>query len=261
LTGQLVRWGMEPIPAASGLEALSLAKQRFESGHPFALIITDVHMPEMDGFELAEKLLRSPYRAQALVLMLTSGEGPGDMARARGLGVSNYLLKPVRREELKDVIAKALGKPTAPQTIAAIPDAARSPRDGSIAHVLLAEDNIVNQRVVRGVLEKQGHNVVVASNGREALEALKQHTFDLVLMDVQMPQMDGFEATRAIRKSEMLTKAHIPIIALTAHAMKGDQDRCIAAGMDAYLSKPIHAAELFKIVQIYRKKEYVTTPS
>jgi two-component system, sensor histidine kinase and response regulator len=261
LTGQLVRWGMEPIPAASGLEALSLAKQRFESGHPFALIITDVHMPEMDGFELAEKLVRSPYRAQALVLMLTSGEGPGDMARARGLGVSNYLLKPVRREELKDVIAKALGKPTAPQTIAAIPDAARSPRDGSIAHVLLAEDNIVNQRVVRGVLEKQGHNVVVASNGREALEALKQHTFDLVLMDVQMPQMDGFEATRAIRKSEMLTKAHIPIIALTAHAMKGDQDRCIAAGMDAYLSKPIHAAELFKIVQIYRKKEYVTTPS
>ena len=223
------------------------------------MIITDVHMPEMDGFELAEKLLRSPYRAQALVLMLTSGEGPGDIERARSLGVSNYLLKPVRREELKDVIAKALGKRTAPLTIAAIPDSARS-RDGSIAHVLLAEDNLVNQRVVRGVLEKQGHNVVVAANGREALEALKQHTFDLVLMDVQMPQMDGFEATRAIRKSEMLTKTHIPIIALTAHAMKGDQDRCFAAGMDGYLSKPIHAAELFKMVQTYRKKEYIAVP-
>jgi CheY-like chemotaxis protein len=125
----------------------------------------------------------------------------------------------------------------------------------------LAEDNLVNQRLVRRILEKEGHYVVVVENGREALEALKKQTFDLVLMDVQMPEMDGFEATRAIRESETLTRAHIPIVALTAHAMKGDQDRCLAAGMDAYLSKPIHAADLLTIAESYAKKECLELPA
>jgi two-component system sensor histidine kinase/response regulator len=263
LTDLLGRWGMQPVSAASGQEALTLIRRVFEAGDPFALIITDTHMPGMDGFEFAEKVSQSPYRAGAMVFMLTSGEHPGDMDRARGLGVSNYLLKPVRREELKDVIAKALGKQTAAQENVEkpIPDSARSALPGSPTRILLAEDNLVNQRLVQRVLEKEGHDVVAVGNGREAVEALKNASFDLVLMDVQMPGMDGLEATQAIRESERLSSTHVPIIALTAHAMKGDQERCLAAGMDAYLSKPIHTAELSNIVRTYGKKQCTALPA
>jgi len=254
LTDVLRRWGMQPASAASGLEALSSTEQAFTSGNPFALIITDVHMPQMDGFELAEKLKQSPFRAEAIVLMLTSGERPGDIDRARNADVSNYLLKPVRRQELQDVIMKALGAQSASPEDRRGFQAAHPPSVSS-CRVLLAEDNLVNQRVVQRILEKEGHQVVVVANGLEALQALQQDTFDLVLMDVQMPFMDGLEATRAIRKSEALGNGHIPIIALTAHAMKGDRDKCLAAGMDAYVSKPIHAAELFNTLQAYTKRE------
>jgi two-component system, sensor histidine kinase and response regulator len=261
LTDVLWHWGMQPVAAASGSEALSLTKRAFVRGHPFALIITDVHMPQMNGFELAEKLKQSPYRAEAIVLMLTSGERPGDIERAHQLGVSSYLLKPVRREELKEVIAKALGTQAAPPengnaSTPAKPALAAASRVSS-SRVLVAEDNLVNQRLVQRILEKEGHQVVVVGTGQEALEALKHHTFDLILMDVQMPEMDGLEASQAIRDGEALTNEHIPIIALTAHAMKGDRDKCLAAGMDAYLSKPVHPADLLKMVQIYGIKECV----
>jgi CheY-like chemotaxis protein len=253
---------MQPVAAASGSEALSLTKRAFVRGHPFALIITDVHMPQMNGFELAEKLKQSPYRAEAIVLMLTSGERPGDIERAHQLGVSSYLLKPVRREELKEVIAKALGTQAAPpeNANASIPagkPALGATSRGASSRVLVAEDNLVNQRLVQRILEKEGHQVVVVGTGQEALEALKHHTFDLILMDVQMPEMDGLEASQAIRDGEALTNEHIPIIALTAHAMKGDRDKCLAAGMDAYLSKPVHPADLLNMVQIYGVKECV----
>jgi len=261
LTEVLWRWGMKPMSAASGVEAIPLIRRAFEAKDPFGLIITDVHMPGMDGFELAEKLKQSPYGAGPILLMLTSGERPGDIARSRQAGASNYLLKPVRREELRDAIARALGKQSASDENAGSkgtnPPSTPRPLPVSSSRILLAEDNLVNQRLVQRVLEKVGHDVVVVGNGLDALEALKRHAFDLVLMDVQMPLMDGIEATRAIRESEASTKAHIPIIALTAHAMKGDQDRCIAAGMDGYLSKPIRAADLLNIVQTYAKKEYV----
>jgi two-component system sensor histidine kinase/response regulator len=263
-TEVLWRWGMKPVSAASGSEALSLTRRAFEAGNPFALIITDGHMPEMDGFELAEKLKQSRYRAGAVVLMLTSGDRPGDISRARTSGVSNYLLKPVRREELKDVIAKALGKQSAAPESHGDIEPTRSGDSTPVvssARILLAEDNLVNQRLVRRILEKEGHHVVVVGNGLEAIASLREGTFDMVLMDVQMPEMDGFEATKAIRKSETLSGAHIPIVALTAHAMKGDQDRCLAAGMDAYLSKPIHATDLLNIVQSYGKKECLQLPA
>ena len=260
LTDVLWRWGMKPVSAASGVEAISLIRRASETPDAFRLIITDIHMPEMDGFEFAEKIGQSGCRGEAAMLMLTSAERPGDMDRARDLGVSSYLLKPVRREELRDAIAMALGGQASRENAAkTIPDpAAAVPVVRS--RILLAEDNLVNQRLVQRVLEKVGHGVVVVGNGREALDELKKDTFDLILMDVQMPEMDGFEATRAIRKSEELTKAHVPIVALTAHAMKGDLERCLAAGMDAYLSKPIHAADLYQIVQTYGKKECLSLP-
>ncbi len=264
LTDVLWRWGMQ-----AGFRRQRSGGDFFDpSGlsvpaNPFALIITDVHMPQMDGFKLAEMLQQSPYRARAVVLMLTSGERPGDIDRARRLGVTNYLLKPVRKDDLKDVIAKALGGDSAwTENCAAIP-AGRPAEDQppvASSRVLLAEDNLVNQRLVERLLEKQGHSVVVVGSGREALQALQHQIFDLILMDVQMPDMDGFEATRAIRAAEGLTKAHVPIIALTAHAMKGDQEKCLAAGMDAYLSKPVHAADLLGVLQSYAKKGRVALP-
>ena len=254
----LWEWEMKPVSAASGAEALALVRSSFEAGDPFGLILTDVHMPEMDGFELAERVSRLPYPG-AVVLMLTSGERPGDLDRAAKAGVSNYLLKPIRRDELRDVIAKALGKYSGPLELAdpVRPIVHNSEEDHRISpkHILLAEDNLVNQRLVQRVLEKEGHYVVVAGNGKQALEALNRDTFDLVLMDVQMPELDGIEATRSIRDKEKHTGSHVPVIALTAHAMKGDQDRCIEAGMDGYLSKPIHKTDLLRTVEAYSKKE------
>jgi len=261
LTEMLRRWDMRPISAASGVEALVLIRRAFEAKDPFGLIITDVHMPEMDGFELAEKLNQSPYGAGPIVLMLTSREAPGDIGRSRLAGVANYLLKPVRREELRDAIARALGRqvaaPENARNESPIPRSVSAPLSGSPCRILLAEDNLVNQRLVQRILEKEAYQVVVVGNGRAAFEAVQKDNFDLVLMDVQMPLMDGFEATRAIREVEALTKAHIPIVALTAHAMKGDQERCVAAGMDGYLSKPLRAADLLHMVESCGKKKLV----
>jgi two-component system, sensor histidine kinase and response regulator len=263
LSDVLWRWGMKPAAAASGLEAIALIRRAWEAQDPFQVIITDVHMPEMDGFELAEKLKRSRYGAGTRILMLTSGERAGDIGRSRRAGVCSYLLKPVRRQELKEAIAKALGieRLAAASTGDAQADDRHIPERPSHSHVLLADDNVVNQRLVQRLLEKEGHAVVVVSNGYEVMEALKKHTFDLVLMDVQMPDMDGLEATRAIRESEKLGSPHVPIIALTAHAMKGDRDKCLAAGVDSYLSKPIHAADLLEVVRTYSKKEWPVLPA
>jgi signal transduction histidine kinase/CheY-like chemotaxis protein len=189
LSDVLRNWAMNPVSAASGSEALLLVRRAFERGIPFALIITDVHMPEMDGFELARELKKSPYCADAVVLMLTSGDRPGDVRRARESGIADFLLKPVRRAELREAIAKALDPFRSPQQSSAdlrpvsqFPDASRP---ASTARILLAEDSPVNQRVVQRILEKSGCSVVVAANGREALEILREETFDLALMDIQ----------------------------------------------------------------------------
>jgi signal transduction histidine kinase/CheY-like chemotaxis protein len=256
LANVLRNWGLKPVSAASGSEALALIRRAFEAGDPFALMIADVHMPGMDGFELTEQVKKSPYRGCTVVLMLTSGEHPGDIRRARESGVSNYLLKPVRKDELRNVIAKVLDDPRPlsqedSQSPQPVPPNADSPNLVSSARILLAEDNLVNQRVVQRMLEKRGHRVFLAGNGKEALEALRKETFDLVLMDVQMPEMDGLEATRAIRETEKASGVHVPIIALTAHAMKGDEDKCLAAGMDGYLSKPIPAADLLRAIEVF----------
>jgi signal transduction histidine kinase/DNA-binding response OmpR family regulator len=255
LTGVVEQWGMKPVAAASGAEGLALANQAFEARDPFALIVTDVHMPEMDGFAFARHLKHSRY-AGAMVLMLISGDRPGEIADARMAGVSDYLLKPVRVPELKRVITRALGRQGAALDVETgdvrpVSNSVRRPLVTLASPILVADDNQVNQRLVKGILERQGHDVVLVGNGHDALEAIQQQTFSLVLMDVQMPDMDGFEATRKIREREKAGNTHIPIIALTAHAMKGDREKCLAAGMDNYISKPISAAELLEMTETY----------
>jgi CheY-like chemotaxis protein len=256
LTEMLWRWHMRPTAAASAQEAISMMRSAADRGHGFPLIVTDVHMPGMDGFQLAEQIKRSENLTDAVILMLTSGEQRGDLTRCRELGVSNYLTKPVRRAELRAAILRALSGQAgalAGRTGAPLSESQGLRKtDATVAlHILLAEDNRVNQRVAVSILEKAGHRVTVANNGREALDQWSEQAFDLILMDVQMPEIDGLEATALIRAREGKTAEHIPIIALTAHAMKGDQERCLAAGMNAYLSKPIHARQLIELVSRY----------
>jgi signal transduction histidine kinase/CheY-like chemotaxis protein len=248
LQGMLSRWGMRPTAAEGGrsaLQALELAKN---IGHPFPLVLLDGHMPEMDGFALAEEIHKNPALAGATIMMLTSAGHLGDAARCRELGISAYLVKPVRQNELLDaiccVLRTASAKDSAPLVTRHTLREERHRR-----HILLAEDNPVNQTLAVRLLEKRGYRVTVVENGRAALEALEKDRFDAVLMDVQMPQMDGFEATAAIRRNEKRAGGHIPIIAMTAHALKGDQERCLAAGMDAYISKPIRTSELFAAIE------------
>jgi signal transduction histidine kinase/CheY-like chemotaxis protein len=258
LTQLLWMWRMRPASAASGMEALGMLRQAVDRGDPFALVLTDCHMPEMDGFDLATRIRTSPQLTGSVVMMLTSGEQSGDIKRCRELGISVYLSKPVRRAELRTAIVRTLAEHPVPAPPAhlrsesglALPRG--KPLSGTM-HILLTEDNVVNQRVAVRILEKQGHQVTVACNGLEALKALQDRDFDVVLMDVQMPEMGGFEATERIRRNEHRSGTHMPIIAMTAHAMEGDRERCLAAGMDDYISKPVRAATLIEMVEKHRR--------
>jgi CheY-like chemotaxis protein len=247
LQEMLRNWDMRPATASGVREALPLLHQAQLAKDPYVLVLTDANMPDIDGFALAEEIKRDPKLGGTTIMMLTSGDRPGDIARCEQLGVAAYLLKPVKQSELFDAIVMVLGVPgpedEAPSRIVMEQEFQRPP-----LRVLLAEDSLVNQKLAVGLLEKYGHHVVLASDGREAIAALQAHQFDLVLMDVQMPEMDGFEATAAIRAKEKQTGAHIPIIAMTAHAMKGDRERCLEAGMDAYVPKPIRARQLFETI-------------
>ena len=253
LEGMLERWKMRTTSVEDGDKALERLSAARDANEPFGLILTDMHMPKMDGFTLIDKIRHKPELATATIMMLTSAGHRGDAARCLELGVAAYLLKPIRQSELRDAITRVLG---ARGGQCAIPLLTRfsltDPADSS-AHlrVLLAEDNAVNQRLAMRLLEKRGHRVTVAGNGREALEALEKEKFDLVFMDVQMPEMDGLEATAVIRENEKSSGRHQPIIARTAHAMKGDREKCLAAGMDGYLTKPIRPPELEEILEEY----------
>ena len=240
-------WHMRPETATSAAEALVKMRQRNAEQAPFQLVLTDLHMPETDGFGLVEQMHNEPAALQhVVVLMVTSGEHRGDLARCRNLGIASYLTKPVRRSELRTAICAALAKRQYLSNPAKFaepvkPERSRpeiSPGVRSL-HILLAEDNPVNQLVACGILRKAGHKVEVAQNGLEVMAKLPTQPFDLVLMDIQMPGMDGFEATAAIRELETRSGAHLPIIAMTAHAMAGYKEKCLAAGMDGYLTKPI----------------------
>jgi len=240
-------------------DALAALEQGRQAGHPFALILTDAHMPEYDGFQLVEMIVGQPGSAAPTVIMLTSGGTRGDAARCRELGIAGYLTKPVRQCQLRDTIVRVLAAKSqgpGPRQLVTRHSLREEQRTtaapGRTAlHILLAEDNLVNQKVAERLVAKRGHSVVVVGNGREALAALEQQQFDLVLMDVQMPEMDGFDATAAIRAREKSTGIHLPIVAMTAHALKGDEQRCLDAGMDGYLSKPIKFQELTNVLDTY----------
>jgi CheY-like chemotaxis protein len=249
LTDLLRGWEMLPTAVSSGAEAVAYLNHAVQRHEPYSLVLTDLHMPEMDGFTLVEQMQGRRDVTRAVVLMLTSGEHMGDLNRCRDLGVSAYLIKPVRRAELRRAIVNALENQAPP--LKPLPKRAASTRNSVAAGsrlILVVEDNLVNQRVTSTILEKAGHQVVLAGEGQKALALLDKHEFDLILMDVQMPGMDGFETTAAIRAAQRQTNTHIPIVAMTAHAMTGDRERCLEAGMDDYISKPIRGEELLRLV-------------
>jgi two-component system, sensor histidine kinase and response regulator len=241
---------MRPTAVEGGRQALMALEIALDTGHPFPLILLDGQMPDMDGFTFADKIRKTPNLVGAAIMMLTSAGHLGDAARCRELGISAYLVKPIRQAELLNGICLVLNAGSETET-PALPLLTKHTlqADRNRLHVLLAEDNVVNQTLAMRLLEKRGYKVTLARNGREALEAFEREPFDFVLMDVQMPEIDGFEATSAIREKEKSTGSHIPIIAMTAHALKGDQDRCLAAGMDGYISKPIRTSELFAVIE------------
>src|ERR1035437_10166827 len=250
LEEMLTAWRMKPALAESARNAMSSLEKAIGAGVPFPLVLVDANMPEMDGFALVEQIRRNPGLKGAIIMMLTSASQSGDVARCRELGVARYLTKPIGQSELLDAILHAVGgklQAAVPASRPGTHDPVREPPRG--LRILLAEDNHVNQILAVRLLEKRGHHVQVAGDGHEALEKLKTADFDLVLMDVQMPVMGGFEATAAVREMEKGTGKHIPIVALTAHAVTGDRERCLAAGMDGYIAKPIRPEELFEQIE------------
>ncbi|MHB8221723.1 MAG: response regulator [Desulfurivibrionaceae bacterium] len=240
LVQKLAQLGMQAQAVSGGADALEVLQDRLDVAAPFALAIIDIQMPEMDGFTLIEKIRQRPGLSQLPVIVLTSAGLPEDKERSKSLGVHAYLLKPCRHKDLLRSISAVFVQPESTR----LPRGKPSGEKKKQLHILLAEDNLVNQKVAKGLLERDGHSVVIANNGREAVEKYGAEQFDLILMDVQMPDMDGFEATAQIRAQEQGTTRHIPIIALTAHAMKGYSEKCLAAGMDGYVSKPFTSKTL-----------------
>jgi CheY-like chemotaxis protein/HPt (histidine-containing phosphotransfer) domain-containing protein len=240
----LASWGMSADCVESAGAALAALALSQTPNRRFALIITDVRMPDMDGFQLFEEVRRKPDFASLPFLLLGSGGQLGERQRCEEMGISGYLTKPVQPSELFNAILGALPHLTESRLSGtAAPDSPQERKEGM--KVLVAEDNAVNRTLARRLLEKHGHTVITAENGREALEWVGREAFDLVLMDVQMPEMGGLEATATIRKKEAVDGGHLPIIALTAHAMKGDREVCLQAGSDDYLTKPIRTEEFF----------------
>ena len=250
----LSRWQMQPTAVNGGAAALEMLRSAMAAKRPYALVLLDANMPDLDGYAVAESMTHDAALSGTPIIMLTSSGERGDCARYRQLGIDVCLIKPVRQSDLVDAMSRMLAERPAAKPAAAAPAAARTTtapveRTSAPRHVLLAEDNPVNQRVAVHLLTRRGHRVVVANNGREAIAALDRESFDVVLMDVQMPEMGGFEATAAIRARERRQGGHVRIIAMTAHALKGDRERCLAAGMDGYLAKPIDRLELFEAVE------------
>ena len=249
LQEMLAGWRMRVTAVGGARSALVALEAAQRSGNPYRLLLVDGYMPDMDGFAFVERIRATPSFAAATVLMLTSADGHGGAERCRQLGVAAHLLKPIKSRELRAAIILAVGGGAA---VVGAAQPAVDVLDVHSAHpsrILLAEDNVVNQKLAVAVLEKWGHSVTVVEDGRAALAAVARDHFDLVLMDVQMPNMDGLRATTEIRASERHTGGHVPIVAMTARTMLGDRERCLEAGMDAYVAKPLELEELFAVVE------------
>jgi signal transduction histidine kinase/DNA-binding response OmpR family regulator len=247
-------WGTEPTAAADGLTALEALWRGVALGRPYSLALLDARMPGTDGPTLAAKVGQSPELSGCRTVLLTSEDRPGDLARHRERGIAAVVMKPVQQEELLEAIYRVLSRPVPGRPSEGRTGAEKTGNEGPAAapprplRILLAEDNEFNQQVVEHLLVRQGHTVRVAGNGREALAALEREPFDLLLLDVQMPELDGFQVIEAVRQREHAAGGHLPVIALTARSMKGDRERCLQAGMDDYLAKPARAADLFAAI-------------
>ncbi|MDQ2732110.1 MAG: response regulator, partial [Armatimonadota bacterium] len=248
LCEMLESWKMNVIAAGDALTALACLKGASDAGSPFQMVIIDLTLPKMDGLTLAEWIKETPELSDAAVLILSSSPRKQIRERCNELGLSGHILKPVSQSELFDAVVAAIAP--GPQRLnEMIPPEKSAPASDKSLRILVAEDTETNQILITHLLEKRGHQVQIACTGAQALRLLTEEAFDLVLMDVQMPEMGGFEATRSIRDRERLTGNHIPIIALTAHAMKGDREQCLNAGMDGYISKPIRRGELYQVIE------------
>jgi two-component system sensor histidine kinase/response regulator len=244
----LTHWGMNPTLAESDVSALKAMEAAQRAGHAFRIVLLDTRMPGLGGFDLAERIQKNSALAGSVILMLSSDHRLADTARCRELGAGAILTKPIGHSELLDAIFLALGVRDTDDRLMEVPSPVKEKPKGRNLNILLAEDNPVNQKLATRLLEKAGHNVVLATNGKEALTVLEQVRspgFDIALMDIQMPEMDGMEATAAIRDREKSSGKHLRIIAMTAHAVRGDRERCLDGGMDGYISKPIHPRDLF----------------
>jgi two-component system sensor histidine kinase/response regulator len=241
----LKQWGMQPAEATNGKEALEILGRAEQEGSGFSLAVIDAQMPEMDGFTLARRIKGDARLTSVRIIMLSSAARSGDATRSQNAGIAAYLIKPAQPSELLDSILDTMAGPESIASQTNVPSRSQEPSmRGPTIRILLAEDNAVNRQLAVRLLEKRGHIVTTAGNGKEALEILKNEPTDLILMDMQMPEMDGLEAIRKIRLNEKTRGGHIPIIAVTAHALKGDRERCIESGADDYISKPINPAEL-----------------
>ncbi len=239
----LTHWHMEPVAAENADQALLALRSAHQTGSPFQLVLTDAHMPDVDGFTLTETVRGQLDLADVRVILLTSGDRPEDTQRCDALKIAAYLLKPVKQSELLEAIEETMGVLVPRKELDATTTELPPARP---LRILLAEDSVVNQKLAVALLQRQGHTVTIACNGREAVERFRGDCFDLILMDVQMPEMDGLEATAAIRDHQRISGFHTPIIAMTAHALKGDRERCLQAGMDGYVAKPIRPQELYQ---------------
>jgi two-component system, sensor histidine kinase and response regulator len=257
-------WGMKTLAVDGGPAALAAIEAASRRGESFSVVLMDAHMPGMDGFELSEVICRDSDNSKAKVLMLISGGQSGDSERCRQAGISAYLLKPVMKADLQAAIRTVLGHQHTDNLALHSLVARHTLRESTgKLHILVAEDNAVNQTVILRVLTKMGHSSVLACTGTEALKLAFSQKFDLLFMDVQMPEMDGLAATEAIRQREKNTGAHLPIFAMTAHAMKGDRERCLQAGMDGYISKPIRFSDIEKALSGFSgtQSNSATSPS
>ncbi len=242
LNEMLSNWGLVPTLAESGELALSELRHAHQQGEPIGLIVSDVNMPEMSGYDFVWQLRNEEALSNVPVIILTSGGRDGDAGRADQLRIAERLMKPVKQSELFNAIVRALGVSAPEDFDESSPDDVAVKLQG--LRILLVEDNVINQRLATGVLAKDNHEITIANNGQEAVDLLAEQSYDVVLMDVQMPVMDGFEAAKIIRQREVESGEHQPIIAMTARAMKGDREKCLSAGMDEYVAKPIRIAAL-----------------